>query len=200
MYEVVMPRLSDSMEEGKIIKWRVKEGDAVREGQVLAEIESDKAVMELECFHDGRLAQILQGDGAEVAVGQVIATIAGAGEEVAPKLSGKGGMPTPPLRGHASGEGENMPSERRAGHATPDNGAVPESSATPHDFPMPDAAQGNTVGASIDSWRMARSGPGGLPRDATSRSLRPRRVRRGDKERLCAASWVTSARNRRTRS
>jgi len=83
MYEVVMPRLSDSMEEGKIIKWRVKEGDAVREGDVLAEIESDKAVMELECFHDGRMAQILQGDGAEVAVGQAIAYIAGAGEEVA---------------------------------------------------------------------------------------------------------------------
>ena len=87
MYEVVMPRLSDSMEEGKIIKWRVKEGDAVREGQVLAEIESDKAAMELECFHDGRMAQILQGDGAEVAVGQAIAYIAGAGEEVAPTTS-----------------------------------------------------------------------------------------------------------------
>jgi pyruvate dehydrogenase E2 component (dihydrolipoamide acetyltransferase) len=87
MYEVVMPRLSDSMEEGKIIKWRVKEGDAVREGQVLAEIESDKAAMELECFHDGRMAQILQGDGAEVAVGQAIAYISGAGEEVAPTTS-----------------------------------------------------------------------------------------------------------------
>jgi hypothetical protein len=56
----------------------------------------------------------------------------------APILSDEGGMPTacppsggPPLRGHASGEGENMPSERRAGHATPDNGAVPESSGTP---------------------------------------------------------------------
>ena len=79
-----MPRLSDSMEEGKIIKWRVKEGDAVREGQVLAEIESDKAAMELECFHDGRMTQILQEDGAEVAVGQAIAYIAGAGEDVAP--------------------------------------------------------------------------------------------------------------------
>jgi hypothetical protein len=45
--------------------------------------------------------------------------------------AGTGGMPTPPLRGHVSGEGENMPSERRAGHATPDNGAVPENSGTP---------------------------------------------------------------------
>lgn len=83
MYEVVMPRLSDSMEEGKIIKWKVKAGDAVREGDVLAEIESDKAAMELECFHDGRMAEIVRGDGAEVAVGQIIAYIAGAGEEAA---------------------------------------------------------------------------------------------------------------------
>jgi pyruvate dehydrogenase E2 component (dihydrolipoamide acetyltransferase) len=83
MYEIVMPRLSDSMEEGKIIKWKVKAGDAVREGDVLAEIESDKAVMELECFHDGRIAQIVQGDGAEVAVGQAIAYMAGAGEDAA---------------------------------------------------------------------------------------------------------------------
>jgi pyruvate dehydrogenase E2 component (dihydrolipoamide acetyltransferase) len=78
-----MPRLSDSMEEGKIIKWKVKAGDAVREGDVLADIESDKAVMELECFRDGRIAEIVLGDGAEVAVGQAIAYIAVAGEEVA---------------------------------------------------------------------------------------------------------------------
>jgi len=88
VYEVTMPKLSDSMEEGKIIKWKVKEGDAVREGQVLAEIESDKAVMELECFHDGRITQIVQGDGAEVAVGQPIAYIAGAGEPAAAQPPG----------------------------------------------------------------------------------------------------------------
>jgi pyruvate dehydrogenase E2 component (dihydrolipoamide acetyltransferase) len=70
------------MEEGKIIKWKVKVGEAVHEGDVLAEIESDKAVMELECFHDGRIAEIVHGDGAEVAVGQVIAYIAGPGEAV----------------------------------------------------------------------------------------------------------------------
>ena len=75
MYEVTMPKLSDSMEEGKIIEWKVKEGDAVKEGQVIAEVESDKAVMELECFQDGVLAKINKGDGAEVAVGEVIALI-----------------------------------------------------------------------------------------------------------------------------
>ncbi|MBM4017014.1 MAG: biotin/lipoyl-binding protein, partial [Planctomycetes bacterium] len=84
MYEVVMPRLSDSMEEGKIIKWKVRQGDAVREGDVLAEIESDKAVMELECFHDGRVDRIVRGDGDEVPVGEVIAYLSGPGEHAGP--------------------------------------------------------------------------------------------------------------------
>jgi pyruvate dehydrogenase E2 component (dihydrolipoamide acetyltransferase) len=76
MYDITMPKLSDSMEEGKIIAWRVKEGDEVEEGQVLAEVESDKATMELECFHSGTLAEITHGDGSEVRVGEVIGRIA----------------------------------------------------------------------------------------------------------------------------
>ena len=75
MYSVTMPKLSDSMEVGKILQWRVKEGDEVHVGDVLAEIESDKAAMELECFHDGRIAKIAHGDDTEVAVGDVIAMI-----------------------------------------------------------------------------------------------------------------------------
>ncbi len=89
MYEVTMPKLSDSMTVGKIIEWKVKEGQAVREGQVIAEVESDKAAMDLECFHAGILSRIVKGDGAEVAVGEVIATIAAKGEavEAKPKIS-----------------------------------------------------------------------------------------------------------------
>ncbi len=85
MHEVTMPKLSDSMEEGKIIAWKVKPGDAVRSGDILAEIESDKAVMELESFHDGTVAEIRHGDGAEVRVGEVIALLCSADEEEAPK-------------------------------------------------------------------------------------------------------------------
>ena len=81
MYEVTMPKLSDSMEVGKIIEWRVKEGDAVEAGDVLAEVESDKAAMELECFVDGTLTKILHGDAEEIPVGHVIALIAEEGEE-----------------------------------------------------------------------------------------------------------------------
>ncbi len=83
MYEVTMPKLSDSMTAGKIIEWKVKEGQPVREGQTIAEVESDKAAMELECFHSGILSKIVKGDGAEVAVGEVIAYIAADGEAAA---------------------------------------------------------------------------------------------------------------------
>ena len=79
MHDVTMPKLSDSMEVGKIIEWKVKEGDTVREGDVIAEVESDKAVMELESFHSGVVSQILHGDDSEVGVGEIIAVISDSG-------------------------------------------------------------------------------------------------------------------------
>ena len=81
MYEVTMPKLSDSMEVGKIVEWKVAEDDAVSAGDTLAQIESDKAVMDLECFRDGVVAKIVHHDGEEVALGDVIALIGDAGEE-----------------------------------------------------------------------------------------------------------------------
>jgi pyruvate dehydrogenase E2 component (dihydrolipoamide acetyltransferase) len=75
VYDVTMPKLSDSMTIGKVVAWRVKKGDKVRAGDVLAEVESDKAVMELECFRDGTVAEVLHGADAEVPVGEVIARI-----------------------------------------------------------------------------------------------------------------------------
>lgn len=76
MYEVTMPKLSDSMTSGQIVAWKVKEGDTVSEGDVLAEVESDKATLELECFTSGVVAKILRKAGEEAAVGEPIATIA----------------------------------------------------------------------------------------------------------------------------
>jgi pyruvate dehydrogenase E2 component (dihydrolipoamide acetyltransferase) len=75
MYDVTMPKLSDSMEVGKIIEWKVKPGDAVHEGDVLATVESDKAAMDLECFHDGVIDEIVRENEEEVKVGEVIARI-----------------------------------------------------------------------------------------------------------------------------
>ena len=76
MHQVTMPRFSQDMESGLILEWRVREGERVRAGQVLAEIDTDKATIELESPCDGRVASILHGNGAEVPVGEVIAIIA----------------------------------------------------------------------------------------------------------------------------
>ncbi|MBM4032069.1 MAG: 2-oxo acid dehydrogenase subunit E2 [Planctomycetes bacterium] len=84
MYEVTMPKLSDSMKAGQIVEWKVKEGDQVSEGDVLAEIDSDKATLDLECFTHGVVARILRANGEEVPCGEVIATIADKPEAPAP--------------------------------------------------------------------------------------------------------------------
>ena len=84
--EIKMPALSPTMEEGTLAKWLVKEGDDVRSGDILAEIETDKATMEFEAVDEGKIGQILIAEGSEgVKVGTVIATMAGEdGEEAAP--------------------------------------------------------------------------------------------------------------------
>ena len=60
-----MPRLSPTMEEGKLAKWHVKEGDAVRSGDVVAEVETDKATMEVEAAEDGVIGKLLLAEGTE---------------------------------------------------------------------------------------------------------------------------------------
>ncbi|WP_432200414.1 pyruvate dehydrogenase complex E1 component subunit beta [Erythrobacter sp. W53] len=84
--ELKMPALSPTMEEGTLAKWLKQEGDTVEAGDIIAEIETDKATMEFEAIDDGTLEKILIAEGTEnVAVGTVIATMAGEGEESAPE-------------------------------------------------------------------------------------------------------------------
>lgn len=79
---VLMPALSPTMEKGKLVKWLKKEGDAVKSGDVLAEIETDKATMEVEAVDEGTLGRILVGEGTDdVAVNTPIAVILGEGEK-----------------------------------------------------------------------------------------------------------------------
>ncbi|PTW60264.1 pyruvate dehydrogenase E1 component beta subunit [Breoghania corrubedonensis] len=81
--EILMPALSPTMEEGKLAKWLVKEGDAVTSGDVIAEIETDKATMEVEAVDEGTVAKILVSEGTEgVKVNTPIAVLAGEGEDV----------------------------------------------------------------------------------------------------------------------
>jgi pyruvate dehydrogenase E1 component beta subunit len=83
--ELKMPALSPTMEEGTLAKWLVKAGDEVKSGDILAEIETDKATMEFEAVDEGTVEQILIAEGTDgVKVGTVIATLAGEGEEAKP--------------------------------------------------------------------------------------------------------------------
>jgi pyruvate dehydrogenase E2 component (dihydrolipoamide acetyltransferase) len=79
--QILMPALSPTMEEGKLAKWHVKEGDPVKAGDILAEIETDKATMEFEAIDEGRIGKLLVPEGAEgVKVNAPIATLLGEGE------------------------------------------------------------------------------------------------------------------------
>ncbi len=110
---ILMPALSPTMEQGKLAKWLKKEGDAVRSGDVVAEIETDKATMEVEAIDDGTLAKILVPDGTDnVAVNTPIAVIAEEGED----------RPAPPPPAPASGAKPGA----RAGTAPPPAAALSE--------------------------------------------------------------------------
>ncbi|HYI64356.1 MAG TPA: pyruvate dehydrogenase complex dihydrolipoamide acetyltransferase [Allosphingosinicella sp.] len=148
--ELKMPALSPTMEEGTLAKWLVKEGDAVKSGDILAEIETDKATMEYEAVDEGVIAKILVAEGTdEVKVGTVIALIAGEGEDA----SVAKGAPAP------------APAKAEA--------PVPEApKAEPAPAPAPKADAGDRVKASplarrlagqqgIDLSALQGSGPGG---------------------------------------
>jgi pyruvate dehydrogenase E2 component (dihydrolipoamide acetyltransferase) len=133
--EVTMPRLSDTMEVGTVVKWNVKEGQKVKTGDVIADIETDKATMELQSFDDGTVAKIAVPEGQSVKVGTVIMVLAGAGEQVAAMETGsyaaegkpaktdvaasraatvQSGATAPPKAGPAAGTAVLEPPGRRA--------------------------------------------------------------------------------------
>ena len=127
--EIIMPRLSDSMEEGTILKWLVAEGDEVRAGQPLVEVETDKAVVTYEADADGTVLALVVGEGASVPVGSPIAVFGEAGEALTQRSS---------------------PEALAAAVALPD--APPVSSATEQ---APPASSGGRVKASPLARRVA---------------------------------------------
>ncbi len=91
---ILMPALSPTMEKGNLAKWLKKEGDKVKSGDVIAEIETDKATMEVEAVDEGTIAKILVPEGTQdVPVNDVIAVLAGDGEDVKVAASGAGAAP-----------------------------------------------------------------------------------------------------------
>ena len=103
--EVIMPRMSDTMEEGKVLKWLKKVGERIEVGDIIAEVETDKADMEMEALDDGFLTEIRAQEGESVPVGTVIAVL---GEETEVGLT-----PTPPVR-PATTSAATSPSEKRS--------------------------------------------------------------------------------------
>jgi len=158
--ELKMPALSPTMEEGTLAKWLVKEGDSVQSGDLLAEIETDKATMEFEAVDEGTIAQILIPEGTDnVKVGTVIAIIAGEDEDAgSTKVA-----PTPAPAPAPAAKADPAPAHAAAPAATP--------APAPTAAPAP-AAQGERIKASplakriaadkgIDLAALTGSGPGG---------------------------------------
>ena len=129
--QILMPALSPTMEEGNLAKWLVKEGDSVSAGDVIAEIETDKATMEVEAVDEGTVAKILVEAGTEnVKVNELIAILAEEGEDVAEAAkgaaSGGGEAPAP-----ASAPTEEKPAEQPAPQAAAAESGVPAPAVRP---------------------------------------------------------------------
>src|SRR3954469_9837957 len=118
---ITMPQLSDTMTEGTLIKWYKKEGDKISAGDKLADVETDKAVMEWEAYdeHEGTLAQILVKEGQKAKIGETLAVVAAKGEK--PEDASK-------ARGSAAG-----PSGQSSKPTAPPTPKPPPAGASSHD-------------------------------------------------------------------
>jgi pyruvate dehydrogenase E2 component (dihydrolipoamide acetyltransferase) len=147
---VLMPALSPTMEKGNLAKWLKKEGDTIKSGDVIAEIETDKATMEVEAVDEGTLAKIVVPEGTQdVAVNSVIAVLAGEGEDV--KATAAGAAKAPPSK----------PAEapKPAAKAEPPKAAQPQPAPPPKATPAPSPAPratGNRIFSSPLARRLAK--------------------------------------------
>ncbi|MBO9375329.1 pyruvate dehydrogenase complex dihydrolipoamide acetyltransferase [Sphingomonas histidinilytica] len=159
--ELKMPALSPTMEEGTLAKWLVKEGDTVKSGDLLAEIETDKATMEFEAVDEGTIAKLVVAEGTEgVKVGSVIALIQGEDEDAAPKATPKA---------EAAPKEEPKPAPAPKAEAPAPKAEASAKPAAPAAMP---AASGDRVKASplarrlaqaqgVDLAQVSGTGPGG---------------------------------------
>ncbi|MEM9399830.1 MAG: pyruvate dehydrogenase complex dihydrolipoamide acetyltransferase [Verrucomicrobiota bacterium] len=109
---IEMPKLSDTMTEGTLVKWLKKEGESVESGDVIAEIETDKATMDLEVFEDGTLLKILAKEGDAVPVSNVIAFVGEDGEEVTDEMIAKAAASSASESAQAEEDKKEEPSKK----------------------------------------------------------------------------------------
>ena len=133
--ELKMPALSPTMEEGTLAKWLVKEGDEVKSGDILAEIETDKATMEFEAVDEGKIAKILVPEGSEgVKVGAPIAIMAGEGEDASPSPLAGEGQRSEATQGEGAAPKPDVPMGSAPAQAPVE---TPPAPATPAPSPQP---------------------------------------------------------------
>jgi pyruvate dehydrogenase E2 component (dihydrolipoamide acetyltransferase) len=133
---ILMPALSPTMEKGNLAKWLKKEGDKVKSGDVIAEIETDKATMEVEAVDEGTIAKIVVPEGTQdVAVNDVIAVLAGEGEDVK-AAAGAGAASAPPKAAPAA---EAPPAAKPAPTPAPAAAPAPKAAAPAAAAPTPQA-------------------------------------------------------------
>jgi len=154
-----MPALSPTMEEGNLAKWLVKEGDTVSSGDVIAEIETDKATMEVEAVDEGTVAKILVPEGTEgVKVNAVIAVLAGEGEDVGEAAASGGGTSPAPAKEKPKAEAAPAKEEPKAA-PTPEPSKAAATASIPDDVkagPVP-VKDGEKVFASPLARRIAKA-------------------------------------------
>ena len=139
---ILMPALSPTMEKGNLAKWLKKEGDKVKSGDVIAEIETDKATMEVEAVDEGTIAKILVPEGTQdVPVNDVIAVMAGDGEDV--KAAGAGAASAPPKPAAAEAPAAKPAAAPASAPAAPAAKAQPPAGPAPAPQVASAAAQGN---------------------------------------------------------
>src|SRR5580698_8022020 len=137
---ILMPALSPTMEKGNLAKWLKKEGDKVKSGDVIAEIETGKATMEVEAVDEGTIAKIVVPEGTQdVPVNDVIAILAGDGEDV--KAAGAGAA-SPPPKAEAKAEAPAAKPAAPAPAAAPAAKAPAPATAAPAKQPAPQADGG----------------------------------------------------------
>jgi pyruvate dehydrogenase E2 component (dihydrolipoyllysine-residue acetyltransferase) len=173
--KVIMPKLSPTMEEGQISRWLKKEGDKVSMGEPLAEIDTDKATMEMQALADGVLRKIIITEGESAPLGQLIAVIGSADEDISSVLSEappKAPTPEPPKAEPAPAPAPataQAPAPQANGHATaaqPDSGRM---------IVSPLAAR-MAAEAGLDLRSLQGSGPGGriIKRDIEAALSQPK--------------------------
>ncbi len=149
--KIEMPKLSDTMEEGVIAKWNVKEGDKVNSGDVIAEVETDKATMEVEVFDSGTVLKILVSEGDAVPLGGTMAIIGEEGEDISDLLDGKDDSSGEKEKAEVKEEKSSDESKEEKGSADP----APEEVNGKEKEPKADTSDNGRIKASPLAKKMA---------------------------------------------